>query len=156
MVQWIMECVSSPSYSVLINGEVEGFFKGSRGLRQGDPISPFLFVLVMEMFTRKLQRAAGSWGSFIIRGVSNWISPLFVLPTTCSFFVSPCLPKSVSLTRWSTNLQQNPAWMWTVASLNYLCAESAVFRNRPAQPSWISSLEIYRWSTWGRPSIRNG
>lgn len=47
-VHWIMQCVSGPSMNVLWNGEKTEAFKPSRGLRQGDPISPYLFVLCME------------------------------------------------------------------------------------------------------------
>ncbi|KAL0282747.1 UNVERIFIED_CONTAM: hypothetical protein Sradi_7253000, partial [Sesamum radiatum] len=50
-IQWIVECVTTPSYSVCFNGAPHGFFRGTRGLRQGDPMSPFLFVLVMEVLT---------------------------------------------------------------------------------------------------------
>jgi hypothetical protein len=40
---------------VLVNGSPAGFFNGSRGIRQGDPLSPFLFVIVMEAFSRMVK-----------------------------------------------------------------------------------------------------
>ncbi|GJU50690.1 putative RNA-directed DNA polymerase [Tanacetum coccineum] len=56
MITWIMECVSSTSYSICINGLLHGHFRGKRGLRQGDPLSPYLFTLIMEVLTLMLQR----------------------------------------------------------------------------------------------------
>ncbi|GAB2297215.1 hypothetical protein Dimus_038459 [Dionaea muscipula] len=54
--KWVMACVSSTSFTFMLNGELQGFFLGQRGLRQGDPLSPYLFVVVMEYLARSLKK----------------------------------------------------------------------------------------------------
>ena len=56
-VQLIMGCVTTVSYSVLVNGEPCGLIQPSRGIRQGDPLYPFLFLLCTEGLNGLIKRA---------------------------------------------------------------------------------------------------
>ncbi|GKC56323.1 RNA-directed DNA polymerase, eukaryota, reverse transcriptase zinc-binding domain protein [Tanacetum coccineum] len=56
MVGWIMKCVTTAGFSICLNGERHGYFKGGRGLRQWDLMSPYMFTLVIELLTLIIQR----------------------------------------------------------------------------------------------------
>lgn len=56
---WIKECISSASYSILVYGSPIGYILSQRGLRQGDPLSPCLFLLCTEGFSAMLRNGNG-------------------------------------------------------------------------------------------------
>ncbi|XP_075494785.1 uncharacterized protein LOC142532356 [Primulina tabacum] len=60
-VGWIMECVTTNSYSISLNGKLNGFVVGKRGLRKGDHLSSFLFTLCFEMLLRSLNHMSFSF-----------------------------------------------------------------------------------------------
>lgn len=57
-IDWIMLCVRTVSYEFCLNGTTVGPIQPSRGLRQGDPLSPYLFLLCVEGLSSDLYRAA--------------------------------------------------------------------------------------------------
>lgn len=55
-LQWVESCLFTPRFSVLINGNPQGFFEQEKGIRQGDPLSPFLFIIMAEVLGRIIHK----------------------------------------------------------------------------------------------------
>ncbi|GAA0173117.1 hypothetical protein LIER_41464 [Lithospermum erythrorhizon] len=62
-VQLIMDYISGIDFAVMVNGEECGYIQPGKGLRQGDPLSPYLFILCMEGLIALINEAVeeGSW-----------------------------------------------------------------------------------------------
>ena len=89
-VIWMKWCASTTSFSILVNGSPTRFFQNLSGLRQEDPLSPYLFVIGMEAFSRLLKRVVdGNYlsGSKIAErgGVESSISHLLYADDTLLF-----------------------------------------------------------------------
>ena len=88
--RWIRTCISTVQFFVLFNGSPADFFGSLRGLRKGDLLSPLLFLVVMEVFSKMMKRVEGaillrdfrvdgSWGEGIC------VSHLLVVDDTILF-----------------------------------------------------------------------
>ncbi|KAJ9704891.1 hypothetical protein PVL29_003103 [Vitis rotundifolia] len=120
---WIWSCLSSAKFSVLINGVPAGFFPSSKGLRQGDPLSPYLFVMGMEVLDVLIRRAVE--GGFLsgcnIRGGRRpplHIAHLFFADDTIVF----CEPNKEHLTYLSWIL----FWFEAASGLRINLAKSEI------------------------------
>jgi hypothetical protein len=71
-VRLIMDCVSSSTISILFNGGRMEEFSPSRGIRQADPLSPYLFILCMEYLSLRIFEACQNknWKSIKLLGVA--------------------------------------------------------------------------------------
>ena len=78
-VDLVLECVTTSSFSILVNGGQLENFKPSRGIRQGDPLSPYLFILCMEYLSLKILKACdnNSWKAIKVSRKGPSISHLF-------------------------------------------------------------------------------
>lgn len=117
-VNWIAQCISTVTYSILINGNPSKTFKPSRGLRQGDPISPFLFLLCANVLSCALlhQESTKNLKGIKIGRDSQPINHLLFADDSFFFFkldkVSPTTIQNTiawycSISRQSINLEKS-------------------------------------------------
>lgn len=78
-IRVIMDCITSVSMRILWNGELTESFSLSRGIRQGDPLSPYIFMLCIECLSHGINQAVreGKWKPIRLRCNSTPITNLF-------------------------------------------------------------------------------
>lgn len=84
---WILECVSTVSYTFLINGSPQGNVIPTRGFRQGDPLYPYLFVLCTEVLSDLCHQAQmnGTLPEVMVAKESPYVNISFLPTIRCSF-----------------------------------------------------------------------
>ncbi|MCI24320.1 LINE-1 reverse transcriptase like [Trifolium medium] len=73
-LEWMRACIFTSSMSILVNGSPTEEFTIGKGLREGDPLSPFLFIIAAEGLTRLTQKVVeiGSFRAFRVNGELNF------------------------------------------------------------------------------------
>ncbi|KAL5842339.1 hypothetical protein ACOSQ3_012942 [Xanthoceras sorbifolium] len=161
----IMYCVSLVSYSYLLNGEVRGSLKPSRGLRQGNPLSPYLFLLSAEGLSSLLstvEMAGHIHGLGCGRGGPS-VSHLFFIDGSLLFLraiINECLQVSQNPSLASSSSQQPlSAWLflWHVCKEWLLMASILVRRHIISSevcPICNSGFESVMHAIWGCPCLK--
>ena len=88
--KWIRACISGAWFSVIINGTASSFFSSTQGIRQGDPLSPALFIIMAKAFSRTIRHyhLLGKWKGASIIGTSISITHSLFADDTLLFGIS--------------------------------------------------------------------
>lgn len=88
MIQIIMKCITTPTMQVLWNGEASRTFFPTRGIRQGDPLSSYIFVLCLEHLSQMINRVVFMKERVpIIAGRRGSLYPTFTLQMICCYLL---------------------------------------------------------------------
>jgi hypothetical protein len=73
-IRWIVNLVSTTSFSLLINGAPTKPYSPTIGIRKGDPLSPFIFILIMEGLSRSIKSATAIGETKGIKPYENYLT----------------------------------------------------------------------------------
>jgi hypothetical protein len=132
-----MMCVSTVKYAIMVNGNSCGSITSSRGLRQGDPISPYLFILCAEALSAMVEKAnvEGSLTGVPTSKKGPSVSHLFFADDSLLFCKS-------TLTQWSA-LSSILRRYEEASGQRLNCNKTAIFfsKNTP-QLTWEEIVEV--------------
>ena len=134
-VGWLMECVTSVYFALLINGGITEHFNPSRGLRQGDLLSPYLFTLCQDVLSRLLEKQLAEGG---ISGVKASIGgPIFIHVMYVDDIVMFSKANRSEATFLNQCLETYSCWSGQLINRN----KSGVFFSKHAQKSSLRSIK---------------
>ena len=144
-ISQVQACISSPWIAPLINGRPSEFFKASRGVRQGCPLSPFLYILVADSLSRRLNRlqAEGSLPGLSYRGSVPPINhALFADDSILLGIASPQIARNflrpldifLQSSGSSVNLDKSQIYGWNCPPAT-LCSISQILQIK-VNPNW--------------------
>ena len=146
--RWIMVCLKSAYFSVCVHGESQGFCKGETGVREGDQMSPLIFMLIEEVFNRILNlkyKIRNSGFHYHSRRQSLKLCSLFFFLTIYSYFAK--LSAQHLNVSWmvSLSLPVHEEWRLIFTNYKWLCQEVKPGLRRncwqpqvPLKPSFLS------------------
>ena len=120
----IMHCVTTVTYSILVNGEPQGFIRPSKGLRQGDPLYPFLFLFCAEDLNALISKAASDGDT---RGYSICRAGLRIYHL---FFADDCLLFCKATPTECAHIQRILAWYEAASGQQVNSDKSTTFFSR--------------------------
>ena len=88
---WMRECLSLMMFAILVNGNAKGWVKACKSLRQGDPLSFFLFTLVADVLSKSIVRTEkrGLFERFVVGRNKTRVSHLQFVDDTIFFLEHP-------------------------------------------------------------------
>ncbi|XP_061998871.1 uncharacterized protein LOC133716160 [Rosa rugosa] len=147
LTKLIMHCITSPSFQVILNGDLSDKFSAGRGVRQGDPLSPYIFVLCMEKLSHLIHSATevGQWKPIQSSQSRPLVSHLFFADdiilfaeafTTQAKVLKKCMDLFCSLSGQTVNFEKSKIYV------------SPNVRNNLAKSILeLRSTLILKWST---------
>ena len=96
-------CIATVRFSILINGTPAGFFHSSRGIWQGDPLSPLLFLLAMEVLScllKKIEERGFIWGFQVGAALGDRLKVSHLLYAEDTILFCDACPEQVTYLRW--------------------------------------------------------
>lgn len=162
-IKWIWACISEPWIAPLVNGRATDFFKASRGLRHGFPLSPILFVIqasFLSFLLNKKMQDQDINGLCIARGVKNINHALFtddtllLGPATLTFAskFKVVLDDFRKASGSSINKRKFHIYSWNITPKVLSDISRCLgFSKRPTSKDWLPQLEKFKSKiqAWG-------